>query len=429
MARKRRAIIHIGTAKTGSTSIQRMLAANRAVLLHHGFAYPASPGEKNHFRLAIYAGSSAQVDKMARVTGEAGDAAWVAERLEADLAAEMAALPESVHTVIFSNEHCYRKVDTPAAARRLKALLAPHFDRFTVIAYLRRQDELAVSLYSTRMRSGSSDTDLLPPLEGRRRNAQRFDWALMLDRWAEAFGPEAVAPRRFLREAFPGGDLLRDFQAACGMDGLLDIAGEAVRNPSLNAAAQEFLRRLNAATRGGEAEEGDEKVPEFIRHVVDSRFGGPGRRPSRAEAEAFCAAFRDSNERLRATWFPALDQVFPADFSRYPEAADPLPAEAEVLEVAMAVIRHQAAMQPGQVAEAAFRRAQERVASGDPAGARRLFHKVLGKEPAHAGALRALLELGRTDPAIAGEAAARLRRALAAEAGNPMLQELAAGLE
>jgi hypothetical protein len=424
MMRKRRAIIHIGTAKTGSTSIQRLLEGNRDALLENGYVYPRSPGEKNHFRLAIFAGTTARADKMARVTGEAGDAAYVARHFENDLTKEMQRLPDSVHTVIFSNEHCYRKIGTVDAARRLKGLLDRHFDDYVIIAYLRRQDELAVSLYSTRMRSGSDEMSVLPALDQGRKGAHRFDWEAMLDRWAEAFGRESVKPRRFAPEAFVGGNLLVDFQAACGMEPILDLTKAAVQNTSINASAQEFLRRLNATL--GDDQGSGEKVSELVRRVVDEKFAGSGRRPSRVEAMEFYEAFRESNARLRAKYFPALPSVFSEDFSRYPQKADPIPSDADVLNVALCVIREQSARTPSRIADKAFRKATSSVTAGNVVEARRLFNRTLTKEPDHVGALRGLLSLGRSDKAIRLEALARLRRGLAAAPGSKSLLRLAA---
>lgn len=421
--RKRRAILHIGTAKTGTTTIQRMLLENRQALPARGFCFPSSPGEKNHTRLAIAVAPERRGDKMAKTTREAGDAAYVADRFAADLAAEMAALPHDVHTCIFSNEHCYRKVDTADAARRLKALLDPHFDEYRVVVYLRRQDEMAVSVYSTRLRSGAAHESVLPAVEGNDVYLRRFDWHSLVERWAEAFGREAVRPRLFGRENFVGGDLLDDFFAVCDLDPA-GLARPEVKNSALSAPAQEFLRRLNI-TMYGEAGADDDKAPQFVRQYVDAHHAGRGRRPARAEAEAFMAHFAPSNEALRQGWFPGHDRIFSADFSRYPEVADPMPGDAEVLQVALGLIAQQGSAVPEQQASSAYERAMKRVQAGKAEEARPLLARTLAKEPGHLGALEALLSMAATETDRA-EAAARLSRALRAEPGQPELLRMAA---
>ena len=48
-------IIHIGTGKTGTTSIQNVLARRRAVLQRAGILYPETLGRTNHEAAAVCA--------------------------------------------------------------------------------------------------------------------------------------------------------------------------------------------------------------------------------------------------------------------------------------------------------------------------------------------------------------------------------------
>lgn len=410
--RRRQAILHIGTAKTGSTTIQRLLAQHRDRLPAHGFAYPTSPGAKNHFRLVICGADADTANAMARLLGEAGDAAAVTQRFRQELAAELAALPDSVHTVIFSNEHCYAKIDSAVAAARLRDFLAPFFDGFRIVAYLRRQDELAVSRYTTRLRAGGVETLILPragdvdagdvdvgdEAAGDDAEAQQaarpagspdrqgYDWATMLDRWATAFGKAAVCPRVFARDAFTGGDLMLDFQDACGMATVFE-PGARAQNSSLLPAAQEFLRRCNLARR--EAANGRARrlpMPTAVKQHLDRTYAGPGRQPARADAEAFVAGFAEANERLRAGYFPDRARVFSADFSKYPVREDPRPSDADVLEVALSVLVREAADAPGRAANASTRRGKALPRSGDTATAAHGFRRALAAMPGDAEA-------------------------------------------
>lgn len=438
---RRRAILHIGTGKTGSTTIQAVLAANREALIGQGFAYPVAPGQRNHIRLSVHVADPVTAERMLRAGGDAGAVDVVLRRLEAELAAELRALPDRVHSVIFSNEHLSTKVDSPAAAERLRALLAPHFDAWRIVVYLRRQDDYAVSLYSTLLRSGSGEDDILAPLWAPDQRA-RLDWAAMLDLWGGVFGREALCPRIFSRDAFVGGDLLTDFRAVCGLDPL-PVAAEAVRNPSNLPAAQELLRRLNLAARGGARAGGGEatapdglgedvpqarKAPTVVRHVLDSSFAGPGRRPSRAQALAFMAPFAAANERLRAEFFPDRPSLFGTDFSHYPTAPDPLPDDRAVLDVALAVLLANREERDDNAADVAYRRGRARQAADDPFEARRLYHRALAKSAGHPGALRGLVELA-TEPELMREAAARLRHAIARAPERTELTGVLARLE
>lgn len=431
--RRRCAILHIGTGKTGSTTIQNLLAANRDRLMAQGFAYPVSPGHRNHLLLAVFASDERRAVRMLRITAQTGSPGFQRERLAVDLGAELAALPDAVHTVIFSSEHLANQVASMADAARLKALLDTWFDDYRILVYLRRQDEYEVSLYSTLLRAGQTGTAILPPADGAR-VLDRHDWIGLLDRWGAAFGRAALLPRIFDRGAFVDGDLLADMRAACGLAPLPVPEEEATLNPSLTAPAQEFLRRLNLAARGcggtlaedevdeaGDADghpEGDReaaeepgKAPSFIRQFLDSRFSGTGRLPSRAEAEAFVARHAAGNERVRAEFFPARASLFSTDFTRYPEVADPLPGGEALVEVAIAVTLAQNAEHSALLADSAARRGRERLSEA-PEEARRLFRRALARQATHLGALRGLVDLAR-DPAARDEAEGRLARALA----------------
>src|SRR5271163_1194160 len=47
--------LHIGTEKTGTTSIRNFLAQNRATLLAQGYLYPTAAGEPGHGALTAFA--------------------------------------------------------------------------------------------------------------------------------------------------------------------------------------------------------------------------------------------------------------------------------------------------------------------------------------------------------------------------------------
>ena len=51
----RSAILHIGTEKTGTTTLQVMLAGKRPALADLGYRYASAPGDISHTALAAYA--------------------------------------------------------------------------------------------------------------------------------------------------------------------------------------------------------------------------------------------------------------------------------------------------------------------------------------------------------------------------------------
>ena len=105
----RRAIVHIGSPKCGSTYLQRVCLQNGGVFSAHGFAYPPAPGP--------HPGNGAELLSM---TGEGIAAAFA----------------PGVHTLIYSHENLFWRggnagevagaFSKAAVSVRVVAFLPPH---------------------------------------------------------------------------------------------------------------------------------------------------------------------------------------------------------------------------------------------------------------------------------------------------------------
>nr|MBA3326009.1 hypothetical protein [Paracoccaceae bacterium] len=156
----RRAILQIGTEKTGTTTLQQFLALNRDILAQRGYRYPRFCGERNHTGLAAYALDPAKTDTIREPFGARSAAEVPAMRTRMQRAAQ-AELGDAA-TAIFCSEHCHSRLTSPSEVATLRAFLAEFFDDVQVCVYLRRQDHVALSLYSTSLKSGGVSPCLLP---------------------------------------------------------------------------------------------------------------------------------------------------------------------------------------------------------------------------------------------------------------------------
>ena len=316
----RRAIVHIGPMKTGSSSIQEWLV-QKANFLEQSGVHVVRSLSPNMSRLAAIVFAQL-LDKPPVPSDE--------ERMQR-MDAEIRALPDSVHTLVFSGEMMGHQLHRPGEVRRLKAILDQYCDSYRIVAYLRRQDELSVSLYSTVLRRGE---------RAARRLNRPLDYDAMLTAWSRVFGREAIVPRLFDRTSLTGGDVVRDFAEAAGLPFEPGVAATMRQNPSLRPEAQAFLLDLANRARAGGMEGPLIQFGrmEDVNEVLNAAYVGKGGMPSRAEAQAFYESARAANEAVRQAWFPDRATLFDEDFSSYPEVAPAPPSAEERLEVAMTVL-------------------------------------------------------------------------------------------
>lgn len=191
-------LIHIGHDKTGSSSIQHTLAANRKMLEAAGVVVGEAERHVNHQQIFAHLSrlprdnmpgyvNAARAQKKAE---EAGVDLWA--RLEERIAKRSPSL------VVLSCENQFRPF-TDAAFARMNGILKPHFANIRVMAYLR-----APACYFL----SAVQQDLKKRPEFGLPSASRF--RDVLEPWA-AKGPGEVICRRYAREALTGGDVVTDF--------------------------------------------------------------------------------------------------------------------------------------------------------------------------------------------------------------------------
>jgi hypothetical protein len=386
----RTAILHIGTEKTGTTTIQAFLEQNRDRLPSLGFVYPSSCGVQKSQNLLFHSMPEERCEDIHLAAGleTIERRARFKEEFRRAFAAEMEGLPDGVRTVIFSDEHCHSRLTDKRDIARLHGLLAPFFDELRVIVYLRRQDQLATSLYSTVVRGGETREAVLPAVDSA---SNYYNYQLLLERWAEVFSEGMVSPRVFDRKTFVGGDLVQDFAAACGLGDTRRLERPADRNEGITAAAQEFLRHLNLLDPpSADGTRAADRV--LLEELIFRKLTGAGRRPSRDAAIRFRSLFDESNERVRQRWFPRRSSLFDDDFSMYPVDEEGGSGFGDAVVVSTVIIR-------ALEAELAFRCGWIARMKKDRKGAEVSLRAALALDPDHEGARRMLEKVAKRTPA------------------------------
>lgn len=161
--RKRRLILHAGTPKTGTSSLQRHLGTHRRELAAAGWWYPApsdAPDPKHQ-----------QLNSLLR----RGDPLALAKYVE-DALADM---PDSAHTTVMTTEGIFNHWwDYGPESKGVLRTLAALFD-FELCVWFRQPDEFATALYAQYLRNPRREAESMGNVYGR-----DVDFAAaMADRW------------------------------------------------------------------------------------------------------------------------------------------------------------------------------------------------------------------------------------------------------
>ncbi len=234
-------VVHVGTGKAGSSSIQQMMNQNRELLAAAGTLYPRSPGVARHTHLALSLKTDEELDlDPAWQRARAKDPTVFRRRFRRRLLAEIDG--SGLDRVVFSDETLFGS-PTPMleGLRRLTDELGRSL---RVVVYLRRQDDHLVSRYQQNVKVGEirrlADRTLHLDL------SSTYDYAGRLARLEDVLQPTELVVRRFEQDAFVDGSLFADFLDAAGVElppGDLVVPEDA--NISLDAESVEFLRLLN----------------------------------------------------------------------------------------------------------------------------------------------------------------------------------------
>jgi hypothetical protein len=234
-------VLHIGSGKTGTSSLQKLFQQNRKTLRDHGTLYPRSPGRTRHLQLGHYAKSGAELDRQGswHRQNSRGRTATL-DDLPVRLLAEIDRVRPS--RLLMSDEGLYGSSE--AALGRLRGLIDPLARSLRIVVYLRRQDDHLCSRYQQVVKSGEirrlSERAQQPDL------ARTYDYLARLRAWQRQLDPTRLVVRPFERDRFAGQSLVEDFLAAADVGvGSDDLDPVETRNVSLDAVSVEFLRIHN----------------------------------------------------------------------------------------------------------------------------------------------------------------------------------------
>lgn len=306
-----KAIVHIGTEKTGTTSIQSFLYQNRYKLLEEGFHFLQCAGITNNRALPSYCLNNDREDEFYRNLGITTLEARVAHKQEFIKAfeAELAGLPSTVRAVIMSSEHFHSRIRTAQEMENVHTLMTTYFSEVEIVCYLRDQVTTCTSHYSTALKSGNPSS-FVEFTEHCTPGNHYYNYLDMLQKWERCFGFDALNVSLFSAEHFLNGSLLDDFTAKIDPElvGALNTDVQ-IENESLNLSGQALMRAVNLAFPFRTIRPALEPLREACHGYVSERYSGKGRQLSADSQRALFEPFADVNESLRLKFFPDQEAI------------------------------------------------------------------------------------------------------------------------
>jgi hypothetical protein len=227
-------IVHIGPPKTGSTSIQKSLAADQAKLSQHGIYYYYRETHMARALTTLYLGNSrGPRARLVKKLGSAQDAITWSENCWQEFEAEVDRRKPDI--TVISSEFFANVQDVGPLVDRLEK----RFDEVYILAYIRDPVDLFVSRTQQRIRGGDRLIKLMTP--------QSFEYKTrtILTRFAAVVGPERMIVRNFSRDNLVDGDVVADFAAILSRLGSNCTIKSLRANDSVPAAAVAWLLAAN----------------------------------------------------------------------------------------------------------------------------------------------------------------------------------------
>lgn len=298
--------LHIGLEKTGTTSVQQLLKANRTALLKQGVLVSTSLHPGNNFYLAMASFSSFRPDGLLKAEGVKNpkDLDAFRRKVLANFKAELKSA-QGAKQVLISSEHLQSRLTSVADISLLKQNLeSVGLTEFEILVYLREPIRIALSHHSMAIKKGVYvDETFFEPAHPRVSQILGFKSSLQM--WQQVFGSDSLTVRLYPEGAKPSA-LIEDFFEVTGVSAQnLEMNTDAKRNVNLSLGALQILNQVNRSSKAsGKKLASMQFFDRLERHVP-----GKGLVADQATIDRFEKHYFESNEWVRSNFFadrPAL---------------------------------------------------------------------------------------------------------------------------
>ncbi len=296
-------ILHVGTEKTGTTSIQSLLRTSYNTLAKNGVLFPQSIGEPCHIHLTACALGGEPNHPIRNLLGltNADDFKDFVEKTKTGLKNEIEI--NKAEVLLISDEHINVHLSKIESLGAFKTLCEEFGDIKSVVIYLRRQDEFRLSLFSEAVKAGNlTSFELDNPLPVFEKLPYRLDYLAVLDNLSEVFGIDKIVTRKYNRGSFPSDDICIDFLDATGITLGDYIPIQSVKNRTIDGRIIKLLGLISTSIKRLNKNRAEDLLKLIISNC-EKIFTGPGPTLAKEAHVRFQEQFHDRNKTIKEKYF------------------------------------------------------------------------------------------------------------------------------
>lgn len=293
---------HIGSPKTGTTSIQNFCTDHREILEGKGLCYPIMP--------FVYEHKSKRRNGLFLTSKYVKDGVRDQEQEKENFHRGLSIIEQkfdTVDTVLLSDEGAYsmffRRKLYKTNGKMLAQWAKDHQIQLKIIIYLRSQADYVMSWYNQLIKHSVSETLSSLTWEEYLKNYKRYvalDYYKYLNILSDIFGKENIIVKRFDRAFFKNGSLVDDFMNIFGIeidDAFPADSSKSEQNHGITENACAIKRVIN--TIDGIQHEEKQRFEQVLRSCSSSsREASRYSLMSDEEAEKFMERYQMDNQKI-----------------------------------------------------------------------------------------------------------------------------------
>ncbi|MCV3387076.1 hypothetical protein L8U00_01050 [Campylobacter sp. IFREMER_LSEM_CL2256] len=315
------AYVHIGIAKTGTTSIQNFLYQNKELLLKQGVFFPQSIGKKEHRAFAALNYLECKNDWFCKANYLQSKKQLLDKQKDIfdSLCNELQKFSEKyfINKIIISSEGIQAYLNSEEEYRNLKNNLEKlNIDSIKIIIYIRNQFDLYCSLFSQRVKNGriyDSIEKYASEIDFDYENV--YEYKKTIEYCTRIFGIENVIVGVFEKDSFFKNDLIEDFCNKSQIKLNNEFLKVKNENETLNLLGMNLLLRLNSKIpywndNGENITRKSTNLIQCIEKHLSFKHEELKFYPKKRIYDYYMTRFEDSNEWIKINFFKNKEELF-----------------------------------------------------------------------------------------------------------------------